>query len=238
MKTKVSFASHAIALNEHLATLGTDTVRLPRGHRMMNPFAQGEALAISADFYRKYYADNRPRRMILGINPGRLGAGLTGVPFTDSYRLADPLGIDPRGIKTREPSAGFIYTVINAWGGAKKFYRDFYINSPLPLGLLKKNPRGNMVNCNYYETKALTRAVQPLIDGAMSRYMEMPLRRDIAWCLGAGKNYEYLKALNDERGYFRELVPLPHPRYVVQYQSRHIKRHIREFVEKLSNFRA
>ena len=233
MKEKKTFADHAIALNEHLAGLGDKAATLPRGYRMMNPFARGEALPISGDFYRKYYAAARPRRLILGINPGRLGAGLTGVPFTDSHRLADPLGISARGITTREPSSVFIYEVVRAWGGAKAFYRDFYINSPLPLGLLKKNPRGNWVNCNYYETKALTRAVQPLIDNAMERYMSMPIRRDIAWCLGMGKNYEYLKALNAERGYFDEIAPLPHPRYVVQYQSRHTERYIKEFLEKL-----
>lgn len=234
MKAKTTFADHAIAFNEHLATLGDGAARLPSGNRMMNPFARGEALPISADFYRKYYADTRPRRLILGINPGRLGAGLTGVPFTDSHRLTDPLGIDPRGITTREPSSVFIYEVARAWGGASAFYGDFYINSPLPLGLVKKNPRGNWVNCNYYETKALTRAVQPLIDEAMSRYMSMPILRDVAWCLGMGKNSEYLQALNAERGYFGEIIALPHPRYVVQYQSRHTARHLREFIEKLS----
>lgn len=232
-KNQKTFADYAIALNKQLAKQPDTAVKLPQGYRLMNPFAQGEALPISTDFYRKYYSDTQPRRIILGINPGRLGAGLTGVPFTDSHRLADPLNLDARGIKTHEPSSVFVYEVVSAWGGAEAFYRDFYINSPLPLGLLQKNPRDNWVNCNYYEKKPLTQAVQPLIDDTMQCYMDMPVQRDVAWCLGMDKNYKYLKWLNAERGYFGEIVPLPHPRYVIQYKTRYMKEYVKEFVAKL-----
>jgi len=49
----------------------------------MNPFRENpEALIVSGKFYKKYYNDNNPRFLILGINPGRFGAGVTGIPFT------------------------------------------------------------------------------------------------------------------------------------------------------------
>ena len=56
---------------------------------VLNPFegaspAQERALS---DFYHRFYNDDKPRNLILGINPGRLGAGATGIPFTDTKRL-------------------------------------------------------------------------------------------------------------------------------------------------------
>ena len=61
------------------------------------------------DFYNKYYADDRKRFVLFGINPGRLGGGLTGVAFTDPIRLEDVCGI-PNDLQRRaELSSTFIY---------------------------------------------------------------------------------------------------------------------------------
>lgn len=48
----------------------------------MNPFREGEEIfSVSSSFYRKFYTDNTPRHLILGINPGGFGAGVTAIPF-------------------------------------------------------------------------------------------------------------------------------------------------------------
>jgi len=48
----------------------------------MNPFREFEQTLVVADeFYHKYYNDYNSRLLILGINPGRFGGGLTGIPF-------------------------------------------------------------------------------------------------------------------------------------------------------------
>jgi hypothetical protein len=54
---------------------------LPRGISIMNPYEEPEAWAVAQQFYRKFYADQEPRAFIFGINPGRHGAGVTGVPL-------------------------------------------------------------------------------------------------------------------------------------------------------------
>src|SRR5437870_2996448 len=103
MKT---FADKVIAFNKQVHFSG----KLPPGIRIMNPFAEDESiLEISSAFYKKFYDDSQPRHLILGINPGRFGAGVTGVPFTDSKRLRTECGIDYRGKETHEPSSVFIY---------------------------------------------------------------------------------------------------------------------------------
>ena len=67
------------------------TGKLPPRISVMNPFKESDtALKVSNQFYKKYYSDTNKRTLILGINPGRLGAGITGIPFTDTKRLKEP----------------------------------------------------------------------------------------------------------------------------------------------------
>src|SRR5688572_26567768 len=56
------------------------------------PYEDVETRRVMACFYHTYYGDQNKRTFILGINPGRFGAGLTGIPFTDPIRL-EQLGI-------------------------------------------------------------------------------------------------------------------------------------------------
>ena len=62
-------------------------VELPQGIEVMHPFTDEEVKRIVRIFYEKYYSDNNPRYCIIGINPGRFGGGVTGIPFTDPIRL-------------------------------------------------------------------------------------------------------------------------------------------------------
>ncbi|MCC8191347.1 MAG: SMUG2 DNA glycosylase family protein, partial [Planctomycetes bacterium] len=144
-----TFAERVIAFNRGLRFPGS----LPAGIRVMNPFVENAwALAASAAFYRKYYSDRRPRVMLVGINPGRFGGGLTGVPFTDPKRLRERCGVEEYGGElAHEPSSVFVYEVIRQYGGEVAFYRDFYINSVCPLGFTAPGRGGGEVNCNYYD---------------------------------------------------------------------------------------
>ena len=82
----MTFAQQVIQFNSSLKL----TTPLPANIAVMNPFAENpRALEISSQFYQKYYTDTKPRKLILGINPGRHGAGITGIPFTDTKRLKE-----------------------------------------------------------------------------------------------------------------------------------------------------
>jgi len=50
----------------------------------------------------------------------------------------------------------------------------------------------------------------------------------VAFCLGDGKNYKYLNALNTEMRFFNTIIPLSHPRFIMQYRVK--KKH--EFIGK------
>ena len=77
--------------------------KLPTGFQVINPFKENpETLEVSNQFYNKFYNDFNKRKFIVGINPSRHGAGVTGVPFTDTKRLESVCGIRMTSARTHE----------------------------------------------------------------------------------------------------------------------------------------
>src|SRR5690606_20757273 len=138
-----TFADRVIAFNNSLDFKGV----LPPGVGVMNPFKEKEeAVKASEQFYRRYYNDNNMRHILIGINPGRFGAGQTGVPITDPIRLREECGIPYDADTFREASSVFIYEMIKEYGGVQKFYSNFYISALSPLGFTLFTAKGNPVN--------------------------------------------------------------------------------------------
>lgn len=229
MKT---FADKIIAFNKNIGFSGM----LPTKISIMNPFKENkEALMISSAFYKKYYSDHRKRHIILGINPGRFGAGITGVPFTDTKRLFNECGLQFPGKATHEPSATFIYEMIHAYGGVEKFYGDFYIQSIFPLGFTATNEKGREVNYNYYDSKELTEAVYEAIIENIRKQIKLGISTDVCFCFGTGKNEKFLKKLNEEYRFFKKIIALEHPRFIMQYKFKtkdlYIEKYLKAFGE-------
>lgn len=225
-----TFAERVIQFNRELSF----TKDLPNDIKIMNPFQQEEIMTVSECFYNKFYKDNKKRRMILGINPGRLGAGVTGIPFTDTKRLSEICNIEMEDIRTHEPSSVFIYDLIEAYGGAEKFYGDFYINSMSPLGFIQKSKKGNWVNCNYYDYKELFFALKDFIIQCLQKQIELGIDTSKCFVLGK-KNLKYVQMINDETGLFDSLEVLNHPRYIVQYQAKNTKAYLLDYLKKLKS---
>jgi hypothetical protein len=208
---------------------------LPDGIRVMNPFRDNpEILEASKGFYQRYYDDNLPRRLILGINPGRLGAGATGIPFTDSKRLSEICNIRLQSVATHEPSSVFVYDLISRYGGVEKFYHDFLISSLCPLGFIRKSPKGNWVNCNYYDREDLFSAVRPFILQTLRKQTGFGTDTSICYVLGK-KNARYLEEINREEGLFKRLVVFDHPRFIEQYKSRQREEYISGYLKLLQH---
>jgi len=209
---------------------------LPNNIEVLNPFSgENEAVVWPAvqTFYRKYYSDNNSRHLILGINPGRLGAGSTGLPFTDTKRLNEACGISFNAFTTHEPSSVFVYDVIAAFGGPEAFYRQFYIGSVCPLGFVTPGKTG-MVNINYYDDKELQKAVTPFIVDSINRQIDFGLNRGKIFVLGTGKNFKFLDKLNAQHHFTRELVALEHPRFIMQYRAKQKEDYIAKYLRLLS----
>ena len=227
-----TFADKIILFNKNVDFKGT----LPKGIRIMNPFRENKhSLEISSSFYKKFYNDKEQRHIIIGINPGRFGAGITGVPFTDTKRLMTECGLKFDGKATHEPSATFVYEVVNAFGGVQEFYKKFYIHSVCPLGFTSINDKGKEVNYNYYDSKALTEAVYDFMVDNMRKQIKLGIATDIAFCFGTGKNEKFVNKLNDEHKFFGKIVALEHPRYIMQYKFKEKEFYINKYLSALND---
>ncbi|MDQ2795538.1 MAG: DUF4918 family protein [Bacteroidota bacterium] len=216
----------AAALPHFLSTFAQPDA-LPAGIEAHNPFREPAVQALAQQFAAKFYADDQPRVALLGINPGRLGMGRTGVAFTDPAALGEICGIAndlPRG--RPELSTQFVYRVVEALGGPAEFYRHFFLSSIYPLVLLN-----NGLNYNYYDSSTLTRTLWPDLQRSLCQQVaDFGLRRDVAVSLGK-RNGEFLKKLNDELNLFDKIVVLDHPRYLMQYRRRDLDANVAKYVD-------
>ncbi len=220
----MTFAEQVLLFNRQLSFPAI----LPNGIKVMLPFSQEATRQACEQFYTKFYSDQSSRSMIIGINPGRLGGGVTGIPFTDPIRLQNDCGIENDWVKKQELSSLYVYEMISAFGGAADFYRQFYITAVSPLGFTQKGK-----NLNYYDDKTLQERIRPFVVDCFKKQFHFGINRRVAFCLGDGKNFKYLSALNAEEHFFESIVPLPHPRFIMQYRLKRKQEYISLYLEKL-----
>ena len=224
--TGVLFSDNILSFLKNLEL----NIELPDDIEIMNPFLDAATMQVCKQFYKKYYSDNNQRRMIIGINPGRFGGGITGIPFTDPIRLKKECGIDNNWPAKQELSSVFVYDVINAFGSAEKFYKDHYITSVSPLGFTRHGK-----NLNYYDDKNLQADIKDFVVECMNTQLEFGIDREVSFCLGDGKNFKYLSKLNDEKKFFKKIIPLSHPRFIMQYKLKKKEEYIQSYLAKLKS---
>jgi hypothetical protein len=201
---------------------------IPRGVGVLNPYQQPEVFNLCKQFYTRYYNDANTRTLIIGINPGRFGGGLTGIPFTDPIRLKEICGIENTLPAKAELSSDFIYRMINVYGGTDEFYKKFYFTSVSPLGFTQKEK-----NLNYYDVPLLQKRLKPFMQNCMRTQLSWGFNTKVAFCLGEGDNFRFLTEWNQEEKFFQKIIPLPHPRFIMQYKRKQLNEFLKLYVEKL-----
>ncbi len=202
---------------------------MPGGIELLNPFIEAQAWQTTCQYYNKYYADARPRVFVFGINPGRFGAGVTGIPFTDPVNLEKYCQINHPFAPKAELSSQFVYQFIEAYGGVNKFFSQFFITAVCPLGFTREGK-----NLNYYDDKELNRLLEPVIIETIEQQIAFGTSRTCCICLGEGKNYAYLQKLNDKHHFFEQIYPLAHPRYIMQYKRKKVNDYLAQYVDTLN----
>lgn len=225
-----TFAEKVIHFNRQLHYSG----KLPKGFRVMNPYLDNpETMEVMQQFYYKYYNDFIQRKFIIGINPSRHGAGITGVPFTDTKRLENVCGIKMKSAYTHEVSSVFMFDMIQAYGGAERFYKNFYINSPFPLAIVRDAGYNKWLNANYYDDAALFDMVKDFMIAALKKHIELGLNTTEVYVLGK-KNADFIHKLNKEAKLFEHLTVLEHPRFIQQYKSKEKQLYIDKYIVAFS----
>ena len=221
--TEISFVNKAINYFFHLKK----PPELPAGIEIKNPYNQNQVKILVKEFYSKFFNDENPRLFVLGINPGRFGGGLTGIAFTDPAALREHCGIKNNLGNQKELSSKFVYRMINEFGGVKKFYSKVYMSALYPLALIKDGK-----NFNYYDTKELLASLQNEIIKSVKSQIGFGFRRDKVIILGK-KNAAYFSTLNEEHKFFKKIIVLEHPRYIMQYRLKKVDSYITKYISAL-----
>ena len=232
MKSK-TIAQKILAFNDALKSA---SINLPEKYRLIKPFAganQQQIAQIIHRFYHRYYHDDKRRFMILGSSPARRGTALTGVPFEDVNHLQKDTGISIDAFGANKRSSSFLYEVMEEYGGRQNFYKQFYMSFVCPLGIEKINLKGNWINCNYYENAVLKKCLYLFIVDSLRRQIDFNIDTSVCFCIGSGENFKFLSNINNEYHFFDTIVPLEHPRFIMQYNAdrkeEFIQKHVNTF---------
>ncbi|MCX6139479.1 MAG: DUF4918 family protein [Candidatus Kapabacteria bacterium] len=201
---------------------------LPNGIEVLDPYANTETCRVVHEMVKRYYQDGHPRLGVWGINPGRFGAGITGLSFTDPWAVSNLLGINTTLTGRRELSAEFISMVIERYGGPTVFYRDVYMCALSPLGFVK-----NGKNINFYDHPKLIRSIVPFVLSSLRAQHKAGLIADRCIVLGAGKLKSFTeREVSGAMGYTKILY-LEHPRYIMQYRRADVSMFVDKYIEAI-----
>lgn len=177
------------------------------------------------EFHKKYIQPNRPEIVICGVNPGRFGAGLTGIPFIDFDSLSKML---PR-IKyfDSEKSAKFFFSVVQAFG-IEQFYQKFHVTNISWYGFSMIDKEKNV---NYYnlpvdvQKHLFEKFVEEM--NFINPKIIIPLSKDVQNQLLILKSNEQIKA---------EITPnLNHPSWVMTYKRNEVELWKEKYIHLLKN---
>ena len=157
---------------------------------------------------------------------------MTGLSFTDPVILREVCGIQNTLGTKRELSAEYVWSVIADYGGAERFFGDFFLTALCPLGFVQQK-EASEINYNFYDDKALFQAVKPFMVETMRGQIAMGLRQDVAICFGTGKLHSAFEAINKEYGFFERILPLEHPRFIMQYRRKELEAYRRKYLDVL-----
>lgn len=234
MKDRVTFGDRVLQFDKYLSKVNID---LPEGFKIINPFSgsnKKQINEITEKFYNKYYSDNKLRKLIIGSSPARRGTAITGIPFEDAFHLRNTTGIYIDDFYVNKSSSNFLYDVMECYGGSEKFYSDFYMSFVCPLGVVRIDSKGKKVNCNYYENKKVQDLLSSFILESIKKQIQLGLDTSIVYCIGSGENYAYLVNLNNKYHFFEKIVPLEHPRFIMQYNSNRKDEFLQKYLDALN----
>ena len=221
-------------------SLGRVSLEVLKGFNLINAFNgvnKDTIKRVLHKFYTKYYNDTDKRFMILGSSPARRGTALTGVPFEDVNHLQKDTGVSIDAFGANKRSSSFLYEVMEEYGGRQKFYKRFYMSFVCPLGIEKINLKGNWVNCNYYENVALKKCLHSFIVDSLRRQIDFNIDTTVCFCIGSGETFKFLTNINNKHHFFNTIVPLEHPRFIMQYNADRKEEFMQKYVNTLSHYK-
>jgi len=173
-------------------------------------------------FCHQYYGSAVPRVVLCGINPGRHGAGKTGIPFVDYKSLSQLIsGVDRQD---SESSAKFFFQVMRRFG-VNNFSHSFYVTNVASVGFMRDGK-----NLNYNE---LPKSALKMVERNFLQEMEIVQPTHV---ISLGEVVQQT---------VRKLLPasvdcsmrLPHPSWITTYRGKEMDKWVMWYLAVLENFR-
>jgi hypothetical protein len=99
-----------------------------------------------------------------------------------------------------------------------------------PLGFVQHDK-----NLNYYDSKELLKTIEPFIIQSIQQLASFNIDKNKCYCIGGEKNFRYLLLLNERYRLFKEIIPLPHPRFIMQYKRKYLQDYIQLYLKALNS---
>jgi hypothetical protein len=68
----------------------------------------------------------------------------------------------------------------------------------------------------------------------MRNQLAFGIKTNVAYCLGEGDNYKFLSQFNEQHQFFEKIIPLAHPRFIMQYKRKSLNQYIESYLKALS----
>ncbi len=177
------------------------------------------------NFLHNFFSDTHKRILVLGINPGRIGTGVTGIPFTDTDTLSRICGINHNLAIRTELSSQFMYRCIEKFGGVRTFYNRFFLSAVSPVGFTKDGK-----NFNYYDDSVFLSSIMSFLKETLQQQLKLGVYNTVV-ILGTGKNKIIFQNINNELALFRNVFFLEHPRYIMQYKRKNLEYYTQKYID-------
>lgn len=235
MANRKNFSDNVLEFNDWLADINLE---LFDNYSISNPFNgknKRQIKEITNAFYKKFYNDHNRRYLILGSSPARKGTAITGIPFEDASHLYKETGVMIDKFYINKSSSGFLYDVMEQYGGCEKFYKDFFMSFVCPLGIVNVNSKGNEINANYYENKKLENVLYNFMVESLRKQIAFGIETSVCYCIGSGENFRFLTKINKQYKFFDKIIALEHPRFIMQYNSKDRNKYLDKYIDVFNN---
>ncbi|MDE7272369.1 MAG: DUF4918 family protein, partial [Lachnospiraceae bacterium] len=76
-------------------------------------------------------------------------------------------------------------------------------------------------------------SLQTTIIESLKMQLDFGIDNSTCYCIGSGENYKYLTRLNSEFRFFERIIPLEHPRFIMQYSSNETEFYLKKYLDAL-----
>lgn len=69
---------------------------------------------------------------------------------------------------------------------------------------------------------------------SLKKQISFGIDTSVCYCIGSGENFKFLRRINEQYHFFEKIIPLEHPRFIMQYNSKNKDKYLDKYLEALN----